>query len=94
MVKYILAIIATEAIVEILVESELFDGVRVWIGQRHRLLDGLVSCPWCISVWVAGIVIALLYFGLWPILAFFAVHRLANFVHDCYGLIKRLGWKK
>jgi len=94
MVKYILAIIATEAIVEILVESVLFDNARVWIASKHRLLDELVSCPWCISVWVGAGVFALAYFGLWPILAPFAVHRLANFVHDCYSLIKRLGWRK
>jgi len=92
--KYLIAIIAVEAIVEILAESALFDNARVWIGKKHTLLDELVTCPWCMSVWVGAIVFALAYFGLWLILAPFAVHRLANYVHDTWSLARRLGWRK
>ena len=87
--KWIIAIIAVEAIVEIWLESPLFDDIRIWLGGKGKWLNELIGCGWCLSVWIAGIAFALLYFGLWWILALFAVHRLANFVHDILMLIRR-----
>ena len=87
--KYILAIIAVEALTEIFVESALFDSFRVWLGRRHWLIDELVTCGWCVSVWAAIIVFALLWYGLWWILAVIAIHRVSNFLHDIFGLLKR-----
>ena len=87
--KNILAIIAVEALTEIFMESALFDSIRVWLGKRGWLMDELVTCGWCVSVWAACIVFALLWYGLWWILAVIAIHRLSNFLHDIFGLLRR-----
>ena len=92
--KYVIAIIAVEAIVEIWLESALLDKLRVWIGIKHDLLDELVSCGWCVSVWVAVGVFVLIYIGLWWLLIPLAIHRASNYLHDLYGIVKRLKWRE
>jgi len=92
--KWIIAIIAVEAIVEIFMESSLFDNFRVWIGGKHVLLDEFVTCGWCLSVWVAGLVFVFVCIGLWWLFIPIAVHRVSNYLHDIDGLIRRSGWRK
>ena len=92
--KWIIAIIAVEAIVKIFMESSLFDNFRIWIGKKHALFDEFVTCGWCVSVWVAIFAFALIYVGLWWLLIPLAVHRASNYLHDIDGLIKRSGWRK
>ena len=92
--KYIVAIIAVEAIVEIFMHSALFANFRTWIGGKHELLDVFVTCGWCLSVWVALLVFGLIYIGLWVVLIPLAIHRMSNFIHDIDGLVKRSGWRK
>ena len=92
--KYIIAIIAVEAIVEIFMESSLFDNLRVWLSKKHWLIDEFVGCGWCISVWVALLVFGLIYIGLWVVLIPLAIHRMSNFIYDIDGLVKRSGWRK
>ena len=87
--KYILAIIAVEALTEIFVESPLFGSFRIWVAGWHPLSDDFVTCGWCVSVWAAIIVFALHWYGLWWILAVIAIHRVSNFLHDIFGLLKR-----
>ena len=93
-VKYIIAIIAVEALVEIWLESALFDKLRIYIGGKHWLLEELVTCGWCLSVWVAVGVFALIYIGLWWLLIPLAIHRASNYLHDIYGIVKRLKWRE
>ena len=92
--KYLIAIIAVEAIVEIFMESALFEKFRSRIGNKHLFLDDLMNCSWCISVWVAGLVFVFVCIGLWWLLIPIAVHRASNYLHDIDGLIKRSGWRK
>ena len=87
--KWILAIIAVEALTEIFIESELFRWFRRWMMKRSDLFYELATCGWCVSVWAAIIVFALLWYGLWWILAVLAIHRVSNFLHDIFGLLKR-----
>ena len=92
--KYIIAIIAVEALVEIWLESSLFDNLRAWLSKKHWLIDEFIKCGWCISVWVAIFVFALIYIGLWVVLIPLAIHRVSNFIHDIDGLVKRSGWRQ
>ena len=92
--KWIVAIIAVEAIVEIFMGSALFEIFRAWASKRHELLDVLMNCAWCISVWVAIFAFALIYIGLWWLLIPLAIHRMSNYLHDIDSLIKRSGWRK
>ena len=92
--KYIIAIIAVEALVEIWLESALFDRLRIYIGSKGYYLEEFITCGWCISVWVAIIVFALIYYGLWWLLIPLAIHRASNYLHDLYGIVKRLKWRE
>ena len=82
--KWIVVIIAVEAVVEILVHSELLDSVRPTRG----LLGKLFGCGWCLSVWVAAGACALVMLGLWWVLVPFAVARVANFTHEIYSRLR------
>ncbi len=89
--KWFVAILATEAIVEIWLESSLFDRLR---ARCDGLLGEFVTCGWCISVWVAVAVFGLVLLGLWWLLIPLAIHRLSNFAHDIFGIAKRLKWRE
>ena len=92
--KWLIAIIAVEAIVEIWLESPLFDDARIWLCGKHKLLNEFITCGWCLSVWAAAIAFLLIYLGLWWLMIPIAIHRLSNLLHDIYGLMKRLGWRQ
>lgn len=92
--KWIVAIIAVEALVEIWLESELFDKPRIWMGAKSDFLSEFVTCGWCLSVWVAIPVFLLVYFGLWWLLIPLALHRASNYLHDINGLVRRSGRRK
>ena len=92
--KYIIAIIAVEAIVKIWLESALFDNLRAWLSKKHRLIEEFITCGWCLSVWVAGVVFVFVCIGLWWLFIPLAVHRASNYLHDIDGLVKRSGWRK
>ena len=82
--KYLIAIIAVEAITEILLHSELFEWLRKALPKI-----GLFDCGWCLSVWVAGLVFAIVLMGLEIVLLPIAIHRVSNYLHDVYGLLRR-----
>lgn len=106
---FILAVVV-EAIVEILVDSELFAPAHKWLKRlaypevpsnstAHSFvlfIDSLVSCGYCLSVWVSGMVsvitndLVLISNNTiinWIILTFL-LHRLSNLFHVLYSLIK------
>lgn len=37
---------------------------RIWAERKHPMLGYLATCPWCISIWVAGPFVAAAL--LWP----------------------------
>ena len=74
--KFIIAIIAVEAVVEILVHSPLF--------ARLRRLGGPCDCGWCLSVWVAIAAFGLVAVGLWWIMIPLAVARMSNVFHEAF----------
>lgn len=106
--------IVTERITEIIVESELFaplrEAIKKWtypvdnppiddfIQACKIKLDKLISCGYCASVWVAGIIAVQMHLQclLSPYTPFqkffcttFLLHGLANLWHVLYELIRR-----
>ena len=93
--KFIIAIIATEAITEIVTKSEIFSPLRgkvFKLGNNNKVfnwLHNLLDCGYCFSVW-AGALIALLFFRdvniLHPVVDFIfltlVLHRLSNLFHN------------
>jgi len=81
-----LASIATEAVVEIITKSDLFSSMMGRAALRKDLLSRLITCPYCLSVWVAGFFSLCIYmcvgFSLWLFLILtFSIHRISNMVH-------------
>lgn len=91
--QFLLAVVLTEALTEILVASVLTERPRVWIRKKfgeESLVGYFVGCGYCVSVWLgvgaaylchlSGPVAAL---GLAePLLWGVAVHRASNLWHE------------
>ncbi len=95
LIVFVMSVILTEAITEIVTKSELFEPLRSKVfklGQSNKFfkwLHSLLDCGYCFSVW-SGILIALLFFkdiGLlhWSMDWFFVaivLHRSSNLFHN------------
>ncbi|MBV5346632.1 DUF1360 domain-containing protein [bacterium] len=90
---FIIAIIVTESITEIVSKSKLFSPILEWFFNRRQnkifnFIHNLLECPYCLSVWVGTIVgvctvdIRIVS----PIIDWFIIglllHRLANLLHN------------
>ena len=92
-ITVILAVIVTEAVSALLVESEFFKPMRAWLfkkGEKSRALHFVheaLDCCYCTSVWVGFVASMVLvdfsfinpYVG-WFV-AWLTVHRLATIMH-------------
>jgi len=78
--KWVVAIVAVEAAVEILVHSPLF--------ARLRRLGGPFDCGWCLSVWVAAAAFGLMILGLWWMMVPLAIARMSTVFHEMYGRLR------
>ena len=84
----IVAALATWQIVEIWHHSLLMAPLRSRAEMWDNKLGELLSCPFCLSVWVglcctAGVTFAAMY-GLEYVIMAFAVSRLANLGNDVF----------
>ena len=94
-IKFLLAVVLTEAITEIVTKSEIFNPIRAKIfslGQSNKFfswLHSLLDCGYCFSVW-AGALTAILFFRDvnlihvyidWFFVAL-VLHRLSNLFHN------------
>jgi len=93
--KFLLAIILTEAITEIITKSEIFTPFRKRIfdlGQSNKFFEWfhkLLDCGYCFSVW-SGVFVAILLLrdthlvNVWvdPVLFGLCLHRLSNLYHN------------
>jgi len=93
MTKWIVAIIAIEAITEILLHGTPFVWLRK-LAAKNKYSNELLSCGWCLSFWVSLFVCSLVYFGLWILLIPIALHRLSNLLHYIWGIAQSLRWRK
>jgi len=89
----ILGIISTEAITEILLHSELLDRPREFL-LKLPFFKGLFNCGWCLSFWVALFVFGIMLLKLHIILLPIVLHRLSNYLHYFYGILKMKRWRK
>ena len=87
--KLILCIIAAEAMVQLICKAEIFDGIRNWIMRTNSFMERLLSCPYCVSVWVAAFTTALyFYWGYsFPFVLMLVIHRGSNLLHDIYRIV-------
>jgi hypothetical protein len=84
---WFLAVVAVEAITEIIISSVFFAPIREFIwNTRFLILHKLFACGYCMSVWVSA---AVAFVVPWPtnsifgyFLLLFALHRLSNLFHE------------
>jgi len=89
LIKFIFAVIFTEAVTEIAVKSELFSPIREFFFNRRgsrlfEFIHSVLDCGYCFSVWVAfftGILILIESDFVYFCMACVVVHRLSNAVH-------------
>jgi hypothetical protein len=95
------AIVATEAVVELIASSEIIFPVRDWMSQHSAFLGKLVNCGYCVSVWVAALLFSYylptgeflkaLCSNNWIVWAVVLigkaaiVHRLSNVLHEKFS---------
>lgn len=89
MIAFLLAIVVTEAVVEIVVGSELLAPMRAGVLARFPRGGILLNCGYCLSVWVGvgasyalGLSAGLGLGAVEPLVLGIAVHRLSNVVHE------------
>ena len=87
MIECLILILATEALTKLLRDAEIFNAPRAWLSGRWELLDELISCGYCLSVWVAWAVLMLHFFGFGWLISLLALHRAANLFHDMFGIV-------
>ena len=88
-IKFIAAIVATEAITELVVKSEFFEPLRKWLFESElktlNFIHRIVDCGYCFSVWAALFNILILFILDYRIMDFViltvVVHRLSNMLH-------------
>ena len=85
----VLLVTTTEAITGIISKSEIFYPIRKWLFRKWEGLHRLVDCPYCLSVWVAALLITFYYlshvldfYGIFKFILYaFSIHRLSNVFH-------------
>ena len=107
--KWIILIIATERAVELIIESKIFEPLRVvikrwaypdippednWVQHFRVMLDYLLNCGYCLSVWVGAIFAmvtpSVFESGIvnWAV-STLVLHGGSNFYHVIYELVRR-----
>lgn len=93
LLKFIIAVVLVEAVVEITSTAEVFEGIRAWLsgrGEKPRKLGIFARCGYCQSVWTAvGAAYLLQIMGMFdwmgwgePVLWGFLIHRASNIWHE------------
>lgn len=86
-------IVAVEALTEIIVASDIATRFRTWFYNLNDFTAKLISCGYCLSVWVS-MPFALVvpngftdYFILNWVISVLILHRLSNATHGVIGFI-------
>ena len=92
-ILFIIAVVLTESITEIVSKSSLFEPVRKWFFTRRQnnvfnFIHSLLDCGFCLSVWVGTFIgIVLLNFKIvgvfvdWFIIGLL-LHKCSNVLHN------------
>jgi hypothetical protein len=70
-------------------KAEIFNRLRDWLKSLSSFTNELLSCPYCVSVWVAAFTV-ILYIGYkwaWWFILLLAIHRVSNVLHDVFSII-------
>lgn len=89
MVKLILCVIAAEAMTQLACKAGIFDKLREWLKGLSAFTNDLLSCPYCVSVWVAAFTLVL-YIGYditWWFILLLVLHRASNVLHDAISIL-------
>lgn len=49
----VLAVLSTYRLTRLVTADRITQGLRAWVVRRNRTLGYLVTCDWCLSIWVA-----------------------------------------
>jgi uncharacterized membrane protein len=87
--KLVMCIIAAEAMTQLTCKAEIFNRLRNWIKSLSTFTNDLLSCPYCVSVWVAAFTVVLLmaWEWSWGFVLLLAIHRISNVLHDLFSII-------
>lgn len=87
--KLILCIIAAEAMTQLACKAEIFDRPREWFKSLSQFTHDLLSCPYCVSVWVAAFttVIYLAWESVYLFVIMLVIHRMSNVLHDVFRIV-------
>jgi hypothetical protein len=90
--KLIMCIIAAEAMTQLACKAEIFDRLREWLKNLSRFTNELFSCPYCVSVWVAGftVILYIFYEVAWAFVLLLVIHRISNVLHDVFSIMLNL----
>lgn len=94
--KLFLAAIACEALVNLWFHAQPIQGVRSWMIKWTPFLSSqeghLFDCPYCLSVWVSFLIMAMYMFLEPTAFIVFAgaltIHRLSNFLHLIFSYLR------
>jgi len=88
LITWVLAIVAVEAVTEILVAGAIFDVPRAHLLAKQNFFSELIACGHCTSVWVAASMAWALpgtftsFIVIDILIKTFALHRLSNYLHE------------
>lgn len=87
--KLIMCIIAAEAMTQLACKAELFNPFREWLKSLSKFTNDLLSCPYCVSVWIAGVTVILYVFNEWTwwFVLLLVIHRMSNVLHDAFRIL-------
>jgi hypothetical protein len=87
--KLVMCIIAAEAMTQLTCKAEIFNRLREWLKSLSSFTNELLSCPYCVSVWVAGFTVILYasYEWSWWFILLLVIHRISNVLHDLFSII-------
>jgi len=96
--KYLILIIATEALVELWKKAAPLQGIREWLIDKtpflysERMDTHLFECAYCMSVWIGALVLITYVVFNNSIYLFGAlvVHRVSNYVHLVVSYLRDL----
>ena len=97
LLKFLAAVVLTEAVAELFAEATIFERLRVWIESKSIFWGYLTRCGYCLSVWI-GLLFSFLLglrIGLLPLDWLYAetaflgliVHRASNLEHMLISFI-------
>ena len=94
--KYLILIIATEALVELWKKAMPLQGIRRKLTELTPFLeiDGqhLFDCGYCLSVWIGAMVLIsyLIFNDMIYFFGILAIHRISNYVHLVVSYLRDL----